>query len=329
MIDLNVLKKGLSMAARPNPTPEKGLAKSIVLTGGTGLIGSAIANHPVFARDQIRPLRRTTSRDLNAASDLVWNPQTARLENGSLDGVDSIVHLAGESIVGRWTKEKKARILQSRVEGTERLAEAILKGGHLPESFISASAIGYYGSTGDRLCDETAAEGSSFLAQVAAAWERASLPLAQVGVRVVHLRIGIVLSTKGGALASMLPPFRMGLGGIVGDGSQYWSWIGLEDLVRIARFAIDTPSLRGPVNAVAPEAVTNREFTRALGQALHRPTLLPMPAFAARLALGEMADELLLTSIRVQPKALQTAGFVFQQIPLVTALPSILKSEKT
>jgi uncharacterized protein (TIGR01777 family) len=239
--------------------------------------------------------------------------------------LDAVIHLAGESIAGgRWTAARKARIRDSRTQGTRLLAETLAQLARPPKVLISGSAIGYYGDRGQEILTENEGPGSNFLAGVCRAWESATEPAAHNGTRVVILRTGIVLSRKGGALARMLTPFRMGVGGVVGSGKQFMSWISIDDLVRIILYALKIETVKGPVNAVAPKPVTNAEFTRLLGRILRRPTVLPMPGIAARLAFGEMADELLLASTRVAPAKLEASGFVFRHPDLESALMSIL-----
>jgi uncharacterized protein (TIGR01777 family) len=242
-----------------------------------------------------------------------WDPQAGRVDTAALAGCDAVVHLAGENIAAaRWSAAVKERIRRSRVRGTEVLAEALTGMADPPRTFVCASAVGYYGDRGDEVLTEESPPGSSYLAEVCVAWENATRPAEDKGLRVVRLRIGLVLSAKGGALPRMLPPFRLGAGGRIGTGRQYVSWIDLDDLVGIFLRALSDESLRGAVNAVAPNPVTNAEFTRALGAVLHRPTIFPMPAAAARLAFGEMADALLLASARVLPKKLTAAGHEFR-----------------
>jgi uncharacterized protein (TIGR01777 family) len=241
-----------------------------------------------------------------------WDPARGALDVPALSGYDAVVHLAGEPIVGRWTQEKKQRIRESRILGTRLLAEALAKLAKPPQVLVSASAIGYYGHRGEELLTERSAGGRDFLAEVCREWEAAAAPAAAKGIRVVQLRLGIVLSARGGALQAMLPPFRLGLGGVVGSGTQYWSWVALEDVVGAFLHALRTEALQGPANVVAPQPVTNREFTAALGKVLKRPTVFPLPARVARLLLGEMAEALLLSSTRVAPKRLQETGYVFR-----------------
>ena len=295
---------------------------NVLLTGSSGLIGSALA--PALAGDghQVRRLRRAPSAGPDEAS---WNPADGTFASGALDGIDAVVHLAGENIAGgRWTAARKARIRDSRVDGTRRLCEALAALDTPPRVLVAASAIGYYGDRGDELLDESAAPGTGFLPAVSRSWEGAAAPARDAGIRVVHLRIGIVLSPAGGALAQMLLPFRLGVGGVLGSGDQYMSWIALDDVVGVVRHALADESLSGPVNTVAPQAVTNREFTRTLGKVLRRPTILPAPAFALRVALGEMADALLLASTRVDPAALRATTFEFQHPQLDGALRQLL-----
>jgi uncharacterized protein (TIGR01777 family) len=243
-------------------------------------------------------------------------------------GAHAVVHLAGESIAGgRWTAERKKKIVESRLVGTQNLAESIAKVTRRPAVLVSASAIGYYGDRGDEVLTESSSSGSGFLAQVASGWEAATEPAARAGVRVVAPRIGVVLAGQGGALPKMALPFRFGLGGRVGSGKQWMSWITLDDLVRLLVYAVTNELIRGPVNAVSPQSVTNAEFTRTLARVLHRPAIFPAPAFAVRLVLGEMADELLLASQRVEPKVAMESGFRFQYPQLETALGHALTEQ--
>ena len=235
--------------------------------------------------------------------------------------MDAVIHLAGENIAGsRWTNRQKRRIRDSRVEGTRGLSEAVARLSRPPRVLVSASAIGYYGNRGAEPLTEDSLPGEGFLPETCRAWERATAPAREVGVRVVLLRIGIVLSPAGGVLQRLLPPFRLGLGGRLGTGRQFMSWIGLGDLVQVIRRALSDTTLEGPVNAVAPRPVRNEEFTRALGRVLHRPTLLPVPAFAIRLLLGEMGRELLLGGARVLPARLEATGFSFAGADIDSAL---------
>jgi hypothetical protein len=241
-----------------------------------------------------------------------WNPAGGEIDAPELEGFDAVVHLAGESINGRWNVAKKRAIRESRVKGTRLLCETLAKLSHRPRVLVTASASGYYGERGEEVLSEESEAGSSFLSQVCREWEAATKPAAERGIRVVNLRIGFVLSPAGGGLAKMLPAFKMGVGGKIGSGRQYMSWIAIDDLVQIIMFATNTEALRGPVNAVAPYPVTNSEFTKTLGRVLGRPAIFPMPAFAVRLAFGEMGEELLLASSRVEPTRLLRAGYQFQ-----------------
>jgi uncharacterized protein (TIGR01777 family) len=280
----------------------------ILLSGSSGLVGKALISRLTGAGHQvIRLVRRTPTRP----DERQWNPEE-RVNPIVLDRIDAVIHLAGDNIAdGRWTPEKKKRIRDSRVIGTRKLAEAIAEAPHPPKALISTSAIGYYGDRGDEILDESSAPGSGFLPDVCIGWENACDPAKAKGVRVVLARLGIVMSTESGALSQMLTPFKFGVGGVVGSGKQYWSSISLDDVTSAFQFLAENEQISGPVNLVAPTPATNREFTKALGHVLHRPTVLPMPAFAARLALGEMADGLILASARVLPKRLEQAGFQF------------------
>lgn len=294
----------------------------VLVSGSSGLIGSALT--PALSADghAVRRLRRASGGGGDAT---FWNPADGEFAAGALDGVEAVVHLAGENIAGgRWTDARKARIRDSRVDGTHRLCAALAALDTPPRVLVAASAIGFYGDRGDALLDESSAPGIGFLPGVSRSWEAAAAPAREAGIRVVHLRIGIVLSPAGGALGQMLLPFKLGVGGVLGSGDQYMSWIALDDVVGVVRHALADESLNGPVNAVAPQAVTNCEFTRVLGQVLRRPTILPAPAFALRIALGEMADALLLASTRVEPAALRATTFEFQYPQLDGALRRLL-----
>lgn len=295
----------------------------ILVTGSTGLIGSALIPALTSEGHRVSCLVRSKSKLGNR--DTYWDPAAGELYSPGLEGLDAVIHLAGESIAGgRWTVARKARIRDSRIQGTRLLSETLAHLAHPPKVFISTSAVGYYGDRADEVLTEQSPPGSNFLAGICHEWESATEPAAQHGIRVVILRLGMVLSLRGGALAKMLTPFRMGVGGIIGSGKQYMSWLAIDDLLRIIIHALKTESLHGATNAVAPNPVTNAEFTKTLGRVLGRPTLLPLPAFAARLALGEMADELLLASARVAPTKLLASGFVFRHPDLGLALADLL-----
>lgn len=292
------------------------------ITGSSGLVGSALCEQWAREKNEVRKLVRHASA---GAGEVVGNLAAGKVDVNALEGVDGVVHLAGENIAaGRWTAAQKERIRTSRVEGTHVLATALAGMKRKPSVLVCASAIGFYGERGAQACDESTPVGTKFLAEVCEQWENATIPAREAGIRVVNLRIGVVLSRRGGALTKMLTPFRLGLGGRIGSGQQVWSWIALDDLVGAISHCLATSSLAGPVNAVAPQAVTNSEFTRILGKVLRRPTFMPMPGFAARLALGEMADELLLASTRVVPSRLLGSGFVFRYAELETALRHVL-----
>lgn len=294
----------------------------VVVSGSSGLIGSALLPFLTASGHAVTRLARLKA-DTGAAA-VHWDPAAGTIDAGGLEAHDAVVHLAGENIAERWTPAKKARIKESRSKGTRLLVESLARLTQPPRVLVSASAVGYYGDRGDAVLREDSNAGSGFLAEVAREWEAATGPAAQKGIRVVNLRTGMVLSSKGGALGKMLLPFKLGLGGKVGTGKQYWSWIAIDDLLGIIHFALTTDSLKGPVNAVSPKPVTNLEFTRTLGRVLGRPTIFPMPAFAARLAFGEMAEELLLGSTRVEPAKLAAAGYQFRYPELEGALRHLL-----
>jgi len=294
----------------------------VLVTGATGLIGTALVAKLKAEGVEVARLRRSgTAR----ASDVFWDPEKGTIDLVGIEGSDAVVHLAGENIAsGRWTAVRKERILRSRANGTRLLAESLVKLRHPPKVLVGASATGYYGDRGGEVLSEDSAAGSGFLPDVCRAWESATSPAAASGIRVVHFRTGIVLSVRGGALAAMLFPFRMGVGGKVGSGTQYMSWITLDDVCRAAIHVIRNESIRGAVNVVAPVPVTNAEFTQALGKAVHRPTIFPLPAFAARLVFGEMADSLLLSGARVSPVRLRDSGFTFNDHEIEPALRKII-----
>lgn len=295
---------------------------NVLVTGSSGLVGSSLV--PLLESQGHRVVRLVRNQP-GGDAEVRWDPGAGTIDTAGLQGVEGVVHLAGENIAeGRWTEEKKARIRSSREAGTRLLAESLAGLENPPRVLVSASAIGYYGDRGDETLSEESPPGEGFLSETCLAWEAAAKPAADAGIRVVHPRIGIVLSADGGALAKMLFPFKMGVGGVLGSGNQYMSWIAIDDLVEIIGHALVTDALRGPVNAVAPAAATNREFTKTLGRVLVRPTLLPMPGFAARLAFGEMADALLLASTRVAPARLEQSGYSFRYPQLEGALRHVL-----
>jgi uncharacterized protein (TIGR01777 family) len=298
----------------------------VAVTGSTGLVGTALVNSLEAGGHVVRRLVRRPVRD--GQHEIRWDPAAGQIDAGALAGVDAVVHLAGENLAAqRWNESFKAEIRNSRVRGTKLLCDALAGLSTRPAVLVSASAVGYYGNCGEEIVDESSPPGTGFLADVCREWEAATEPARNAGIRVVNLRIGVVLSTRGGALAKMLTPFKLGLGGPIGSGRQYLSWVEIGDLVSAIEFALRNETLAGPGNAVAPQPVTNREFTKTLGQVLGRPTALPMPAFAARLAFGEMADEMLLGGVRAAPRALLNAGFVFQHPELEPALRHLLATQ--
>lgn len=296
----------------------------IAISGSTGFIGSALVRALQARGAQVRPLVRPQSR----TSGIHWDPARGEIDSAALEGVDAVVHLAGESVAeGRWTAAQKARITESRVVGTGLLARALAGLSRKPGVLLSASAIGFYGDCGERPVTEEEPPGTDFLASVCVAWEKAAQPARDAGIRVVHPRFGIVLHPSGGALAKMLPVFRLGLGGPLGDGRQRMSWISLDDAVGALLHALDHPTLTGPLNLTSPDAVSNAELSRALGKALHRPAFMRVPGFALRAALGEMADVALLGGARVAPQQLLDTGFVFAHPSLEPYLRGVLSDD--
>ncbi len=293
-----------------------------VVTGASGLVGSALCP---FLTTGGHTVTRLVRRPSAGEDELFWDPASDRLDDLPRAPLDVVVHLAGANIAaGRWTPARKAEITASRVEATRNLSTALARLDRKPRVLVCASAIGFYGDRGSEALDEDAPAGRGFLAEVCQAWEKATAPAAAAGIRVVNLRIGVVLTPGGGALAQMLPLFRLGLGGRIGGGQQYVSWIALDDLLAVILHCGATETLRGPVNAVAPAAVTNAELVRVLARILGRPALLPAPAIGLRLFLGEMAEELLLSSTRVWPRRLLETGFQFQYGELKSALRHLL-----
>jgi uncharacterized protein len=291
----------------------------ILVTGSSGLVGSALV--PFLSKSGHEPVRLLRPTH--------WDPDRGTIDPGILQGIDAAVHLAGENIAaGRWTARRKARIRDSRVRSTRLLSEALAKLDRRPSVLVSASATGYYGDRGSKLLREESAPGNGFLSDVCRRWEAATEPATRAGIRVVHLRLGMVLSGNGGALAKMLLPFKAGVGGTVGSGRQYWSWIAIDDLCGAVLHTIQAHGLHGAVNAVSPSPVTNIEFTKTLGRVLSRPTIFPIPAFAVRLLLGEMADELLLASVRVHPSKLLDTRFAFRHRELQGTLEAALRRTK-
>lgn len=300
-------------------------AMHVAITGASGMVGAALAPLLTTGGHQVTKFTRKKA----GVNEARWDPESGTIDTNALAASDAVVHLAGDNIAeGRWNRAKKQRILDSRVKGTRLIAESLAKLPTPPRVLVCASAIGYYGNRGDELLDETSTSGEGFLADVCRQWEAACQPARDAGIRVVNVRFGVILSPQGGALAKMLFPFKTGGGGIVGSGKQYWSWIALEDVVGAVHHALLTDSLSGPVNVVSPQPVTNYEFTKTLGRVLNRPTILPLPGFAARLVLGEMADELLLASQRVRPKRLEETNYAFRYPELEPALRAMLGRRK-
>jgi uncharacterized protein (TIGR01777 family) len=297
-------------------------AGKVLVSGSSGLIGAALCPSLATSGYQITRLIRGKS---SGEGQISWDPAKP-LAPELVSGFDAVVHLAGEPIVGRWTAAKKAAIRNSRVSGTKNLAKTLAEAPQRPRVFISASAIGYYGHRGEEILREQTPVGRGFLADVCREWEFATTAAADAGIRTAQTRFGIVLSVAGGALAKMLPPFRFGIGGNMGNGRQWWSWVDLQDVAGAIAHVIQTSSLHGAVNVVSPNPVTNAEFTKSLAAVLSRPAVFPMPGFMARLALGPMADELLLASQRVEPAKLVASGYVFQQPTLRNSLQAMLRA---
>jgi uncharacterized protein (TIGR01777 family) len=299
------------------------MAMRIAVSGSGGLIGSAVMKALADGgHDAVRLVRRVPSAGEKAVR---WDPDAGAVDAAGLEGLDAVVHLAGENIgSGRWTAARKVAIRDSRVKGTRLLCEALAGLSNPPKTLVCASATGYYGDRGDSLLTEESPAGTGFLADLCRGWEEASAPVAERGIRVVALRIGMVLAPDGGALSRMLPVFRAGLGGVLGSGSQFVSWIALDDLPAIVLHAVSREDLVGPVNAVAPRPVTNRELTEALGQVLSRPVPFTVPSFFLRIALGEMAGALLLSGCRAVPRRLEATGYHFLYPELRGALRHVL-----
>ncbi len=297
---------------------------NVLVSGSTGLVGSALVPMLTTSGHSVTRLIRPESAAASRGATVVWDPAAGTLDPAALDGVSAVVHLAGENVAGRWTVEKRQRIRASRVGGTRTLVEALLRMPRPPAVVVCASAIGYYGNRGDELLTEASASGHTFLAKVCAEWEQATAPLKAAGIRVVNLRIGMVLSPRGGALGRMLTPFQLGLGGVIGDGRQQVSWVAIDDVIGAIGHALAEDGLQGPVNVVSPRPGTCREFTRVLARVLRRPAIFPVPSFAARLAFGEMADELLLASLRAHPERLLGSGYRFRYPELEGALRHLL-----
>lgn len=295
------------------------MSKTIAITGASGLMGKALQRALKERGDQVVRFRRGRA---TAPDERAWRPGET-LDSAVLEGIDAVIHLAGEPISQRWTDAAKERILSSRERGTRSIAEAVAGSPHRP-TLVCASAVGIYGADRPDRVDEDSSPGSDFLAQVCTAWEAAADPARAAGVRVVHVRLGVVLSTEGGALEQMLPPFKMGLGGRVGDGKQPFPWVHIDDAVKVFLLALDDPKFSGPVNTVGPEEVKNAGFTEALGGALGRWTKIPVPAAGIKLVFGEMGEKLLLKGQNVQPGVLETRGHVFEYPGLNRALMDLV-----
>ena len=295
----------------------------ILITGSSGFIGAELL---AYLRGRGHEVRRLVRKEAQLKEDcILWDPQHHELNPADFEGFDVVINLAGENIMGgRWTPEKKRKIKESRIMGTRILCELISRLQSPPRLLISASAIGFYGNRGDKLVSEDSPPGEGFLSEVCQKWESATESLVKKGIQVVKLRIGIVLSFKGGALGKMLIPFKLGLGGKIGSGRQWMSWISMDDLMGIFLHIIGHSEIQGPVNAVTPNPVTNRAMTKVLGRILHRPTIFPIPAFIVRLIFGEMADEMFLSSTRVVPNVLLQTGYSFLYPDLKGAITHIV-----
>lgn len=291
----------------------------VVVAGASGFVGSHLCRH--LARGGHAVVRLVRRPPDDSGREIEWDPQAGRLAPDAVAGLDAVINLAGENIAsGRWSAAVKQRIRESRTATTGLLAQTMASVEGKPRVFVCASAIGFYGSRGDEVLTESAPAGSGFLADLSREWEEACEPARAAGVRVVNLRIGVVLSPAGGALAKMLPIFKMGMGGVIGSGNQWVAWIGLSDLLRVVEFVLAHDGLAGPVNAVSPNPVTNRQFTKAVGALVNRPTIVTLPAAGVKLTMGEMGVETLLASARVVPDRLESAGFRFEHPNLEDAL---------
>lgn len=294
----------------------------ILITGATGLIGSRLQASLSAAGHELLLASRKSPK---SESYVQWDIKEGFAEPEKLEGIDAVIHLAGENLNGRWTDEKKKKIRESRVLGTRNIVDAISRLKERPRVLVSASAIGFYGDRGDEIMTETSPPGKGFLPEICREWEAEARRAEDAGIRTVLLRAGIVLSKDGGALGAMLMPFKFGLGGVVGSGKQWMSWISLEDHAAIVRYVLENETIRGAVNSVSPNPVTNEQFTKTIGEVLYRPTFIPVPEFAVHLAFGEMGDTLLLDSIRAVPKRLDDAGFEFKFPDLKKALENAVK----
>ena len=291
----------------------------ILISGSTGFIGTKLVARLRASGYEVTRLVRSSS-DIG----LFWDPYKSKVDISRMEGYDAFVHLSGESINGRWTTSKKKKIMDSRVIPTRFLAECISKLKNPPKAFICSSAIGYYGNRGDEELTEQSSGGTGFLSEVCKAWEAETKPIEAKGVRVANIRTGLVLSPEGGALQKLLLPFKLGVGGKIGSGNQWWSWITLNDLLRVYQYSIENDTVKGAVNVAAPNPDRNSIFVKTLGKVLRRPTIFPLPAFIVKLIFGEMGQELLLDGQKVMPKKLAESGFQFEQTELEPALKSML-----
>lgn len=302
---------------KSNDTPQTSHPKRIAITGATGLIGTALSE--AFAEEG-HTVHRVVRGEPTQKGDISWDLNAGQIDAAALEGVDIVIHLAGESLFGRWSDKKKKAIIESRTKGTGLMAEALAGLQDPPEAFLSTSAVGFYGNTGERVVDEESKPGDTFLAEVCKKWEAASEPARAAGIRTVNPRFGVVLSAKGGALKLMVTPFKFGLGGRISSGEQFMSWVTREDVVRGLQYIAANNEFSGPVNLTSPEPVSNKEFTKVLGGVLKRPTPFPLPGPLIRLGAGQMGEEMLLHGQRAVPTVLEEHGFSFAYPKLEAAL---------
>ncbi|QDV51070.1 TIGR01777 family oxidoreductase [Gimesia fumaroli] len=299
----------------------------LLISGSSGLVGSLLCQSldSDSAFEIVRLVRSPSSKGIGTS--VIWKPSQDRLSPDLFSGIDAVIHLGGANIANqRWSPEVKQSIYNSRVQSTSLLANTLASLETPPSTFLCASAIGFYGDRGADRLNESSPKGQGFLADVCEAWEHATQPAVKAGIRVVNMRFGMILDQSAGALSKMLTPFKLGVGGKIGAGSQYWSWIALPDVIKAIQFCLQNETMQGPVNFVAPDEVTNLEFTKTLGKVLSRPTFFPVPTFGIKTLFGEMGRELMLSSARVTPEKLQSAGFEFQYAKLEDALRAILSS---
>jgi len=298
----------------------------VLISGSSGMVGSALYRQ-LENNSNFEPVRllRKQSPETEGAS-IIWQPAQDQLDSEALQGIDAVVHLGGVNIADkRWSPEVKQKIYNSRIQSTTLLANQMAALEQPPSVFLCASAIGFYGDRGVDRLDESSERGRGFLADVCQAWEQSTRPALDAGIRVVNMRFGMILSQQGGALAQMLTPFKLGVGGKLGSGQQYWSWIALPDVINAIQFCLEHAEIQGPVNFVSPDEVTNLEFTKTLGKVLSRPTCLPVPAWGIKTIFGEMGQELMLSSARVTPVRLKEAGFTFEYGQLEDAFRGLLQ----